>query len=167
MADDYPPPTEPDLITFVEERLRQIGEAVIRSKRKRFRAAVDVNGLRVGLNAEPPRQKPAEDFGALPEPVRALPRAAKRIFALIRDLRATEGPDRAHLDSTEIEARIRRRCPHDDIAIDTVRHALKQLRETEEVWSHPVFGYVLGREQPSLPFDARQPGSLPDSPSRG
>ncbi|HEY1187987.1 MAG TPA: hypothetical protein VGE74_10035 [Gemmata sp.] len=162
MAEQKPPDGgEPSLEDVADAHLRSIGEALSRRGRVSLRRSVLVNGVRVGLTAGPDRRAPRDDFGPMPDAVRALPRADQRVYAHIRDARAGPGGPGRVLGSGEIERGIRAAAPNDDLDISTVRHALKRLRDAGAVWSHPARGYLLGPEQPALPFDARQPNDLP------
>lgn len=165
MSDE--PPDPPDVNELADDHLRRIGEALSRRGRSSLRRAVVVNGIRVALIAERSRRQPAEDFGALPETVADLPRADKRVYALIRDTRVAPGGAAAVLNSAEIERAIRAAAPNDDLDITTVRHALKRLRDAGAVWKHPERGYDLGAGQPALPFGAGQSDALPAPPAAG
>ncbi|AMV25455.1 hypothetical protein VT84_13740 [Gemmata sp. SH-PL17] len=163
-----PDETQQPLEREVESLLARVHELLRGAGRKSLRANATANGVYISLTArrvKPP--KPADaDLVNVPHGLARERRAVKRLFCFIRDQRAVMGGDDLVLNSGALETMLRVKYPEDDMAIDTVRHALADLRKKGFVWVHPQNGYYTG-SQPSLPFFARQPDELSERADAG
>lgn len=133
--------------------LRVVRDALRRAGRTSVRVAEDIDGLRMTLGAKESPET-VEDNTDLPDSLRRSRPATRRVYRILREMRA-EGAN-ARVMPADIEARFAADDATAEPSVDTINHALRDLRDRELAYSHPDRGWVLGREQIRLPFPAGQ-----------
>jgi hypothetical protein len=143
---NMPSPPSPDDV--FAELVARLAEALQAADRDTYRKALCTHGLRFSVRVQPVPQSQIAD---LPAELANTPPAVRRVYALIRDVRADPGDSAEPLWPAHILARLNADDP-DAIARSTVEHALKKLRDLELVFVDRAQGYRLGRQQARLPF---------------
>lgn len=156
---DAPSPEE-----IASDALARLAEALRAAGRDRLRAALDAHGMRLTLAARvAPEPKLADPD--LPECLARERPATRRVYAIIRDVRAGPGGEHVPLWPADI---VRLSAGQSGgMEESTVNHALKKLRDLDLVSVEPKRGYKIGRRQPRLPFSEGQSNGLPGGPDAG
>lgn len=148
------PPREPNLTEVVGQHLRQIAAAVRRAKEeKTFSLVIDVEGLQVAVRAGRPKVKRCSELPAdLPVTLAGKSKATRRVYLFLRDARTRPGGDSQELWQQDICDAIEVATPKNPVAIRTVHRVIKELCKLNLIHRDDDLGYVLGGQQPTLPF---------------
>ena len=133
--------------------LRVVRDALRRAGRTSVRVAEDIDGLRMTLGAKESPET-VEDNRDLPASLHLSRPTTRRVYRILREIRAEGGQLRVM--PADIEERFRTEDVTAEPSVDTINHALRDLRDRELAYSHPDRGWILGREQSRLPFSAGQ-----------
>lgn len=136
----------------------ELCEKLRAAHRGTFRYSAHVGEVYFSLRVGPPRTPPDESPD-LPPALRAAKESTRQTYRALVALRAEVGGD-ARVRPVELLAFLNE-GRDDEASINTVNHALSDLKARRVAWSHPARGWVTGCEQPTLPFESRQS----DSPS--
>ncbi|AWM40347.1 hypothetical protein GobsT_11740 [Gemmata obscuriglobus] len=152
-----------------ETELRQIFFAarglMRRHGRERLRESLNLDGVRITLGARAEAADPDASTADLPPELGAKPSPAlRRAFRVLRRLREERGPE-AVIRAGEVAERWARDYPNKPPKKDTVKQALRQLRQRHVAYSSDARGWVFGRQQGTL-FPAPEPEPAPPPPAR-
>lgn len=131
----------------------EIRQALRAAGRSSLRCAVTIDGLRLTFGARRARES-ANDAADLPDALRTARPSTRRVYRALRDLRAELGPGE-RVTPARIVARLDAEGP-DIHSIDTVNHALRDLRDRGAAWSNRRLGWALGREPGSFRHQFRE-----------
>lgn len=146
----------------LSRHVRQIHQLLVAADKLSHSYGEDIDGRRVTITSKRRTVERREDPD-LPPVLWDEPDSIRDAYRAVREMRET-WPEDKKLNPSDIKEWIER----DDIVpdsqpISTLNHALHELKELELAWPHPTRGWVLGREQPRLPFLDRQ-SDTPSAP---
>ena len=136
--------------------IQNVRASMARAGVLRLRYAINLNGVRLSLTARPSAPTRDDTFAG-PDQLRLARPATRTVFTLVATLRAECGPD-GSVWPADIAARWDRDEPDTDHSIDTINHALADLRKRKAARSHRDRGWYPEAEQgalfPNPPRDA-------------
>lgn len=137
-----------------ESELRQLFLAarglMRRYGRERLKESVDLDGVHFTLGARAAVADPDANTADLPPELGARPAPAlRRAYRVLRRLREELGPE-AVIRAGEVAERWARDYPNKLPKKDTVKQALRQLRQRQVAYSSGARGWVFGRPQGTL-----------------
>lgn len=138
---------------------KEIRDSLRRAKRRYLRYAIEIDDLRVTLGAKKLR-KTIDPSSDLPPELKRSRLSVRTTYRAIRDIRSERGEDAEVWPST-IVAWLDARNPTTEHSIDTLNHALSDLRQLRLAWSpdpdsRDRRGWRLGSPQLTLPILAGQ-----------
>lgn len=154
------PPATDDVVF---ELLNRFADVLHAAGRDKLRRALVARGMRVCVTVRPETGEQAIQADDMPAKLASERPATRRVYAIIRDARQTEGGDSVALWPVDI---VRISGQHDrdsEMSVYTVGHALTKLRKLELAFASDPLGYHLGKRQPALPFTEGQSSGLPVS----
>lgn len=120
--------------------LRELRAALRRSGRRSLRVAETLDGLRLVVGARvSARPAPAAD---LPAELRDARPSVRKVYRAIRALRAELGPDAPVLPARIVE-HLDAADPNTVHSVDTINHAVRELRDRGVAASAPRRGWAL------------------------
>jgi hypothetical protein len=149
---------------FARRVLRELREVLRRSGRNYLRYKDTIDGLRLTIGAKQVEETvdPSLD---LPDALQIARPSTRQVYRALRGLRAMDAT--AAIWPGDLAKHLERICPSTIPSLDTINHALRDLRDRSLAWSHPDRGWILGTHQPRLPFSAGQSDAPSASETRG
>lgn len=138
---------------------RELRESLRRAGRFYLKYAETVDALHVTIGAKHPA-KTTDDSADLPPQLRRARPSLRTVYRAVRDMRDQLGPS-SGVWPLQIVAWLDDREPDVAHSIDTVNHALRDLRSLTLACSEDSTGWRLGSRQPALPI----PGGQCEPPS--
>lgn len=133
--------------------VRDLRESLRNSGRTWLRYGITLDGLRLTVGSR--IDEDSESLFDIPPLLRPARPSTHRVYRALRDLRGERGSDVAIMPA-DIRERLEQLDPDSEQSIDTINHALRDLRNRKAAYTRPDRGWLLGTEQPRLPNSGGQ-----------
>src|SRR5262245_34117043 len=119
--------------------MRELRDSLRRANRRYLRFAEDIDGLRMTCGAKRPEQ-PVDISRDLPPELLLARRSTHLIYRALRSL-LVDATTETKIWPADIQRFLLELDPKSDPSINTINHALQDLRERELAWSHVERGW--------------------------